>query len=241
MQLVRTPAVDFSPHSLRETLPRGERRGRARWPGDRWSAQQAAPAPPFGLATPTLQTQAQRHACTLGANHLCWGSASIPCYPAITAPALCPPPSAAVRALEDARASGAKVYVHCTAGLGRSPAVAIASLYWFTSMQARQPGWLFWDREEQHAAGDRRSTALGMGCLGVLRTAAGNPPERAHQGMPAPFLPPAAARGVCLFDRHPAVRAQQGGELLMACLGSCRWQRSSRPRAALGLLAPHGT
>ena len=24
MRLVRTPAVDFSPHSLRETLPRGE-------------------------------------------------------------------------------------------------------------------------------------------------------------------------------------------------------------------------
>lgn len=66
MQLVRTPAVDFSPHSLRETLPR------------------------------------------------------------------------AVRALEDARASGAKVYVHCTAGLGRSPAVAIASLYWFTSMQLHE-------------------------------------------------------------------------------------------------------
>lgn len=45
-------------------------------------------------------------------------------------------PAAAVSALEGARASGAKVYVHCTAGLGRSPAVAIASLYWFTSMQA---------------------------------------------------------------------------------------------------------
>jgi hypothetical protein len=27
------------------------------------------------------------------------------------------------------------VYVHCTAGLGRSPAVAIASLYWFTDLQ----------------------------------------------------------------------------------------------------------
>lgn len=63
MRLVRTPAVDFSPHSLRETLPR------------------------------------------------------------------------AVRALEESRASGAKVYVHCTAGLGRSPAVAIAALYWLTPMQ----------------------------------------------------------------------------------------------------------
>lgn len=27
------------------------------------------------------------------------------------------------------------MYVHCTAGLGRSPAVAIASLYWFGGMQ----------------------------------------------------------------------------------------------------------
>lgn len=43
--------------------------------------------------------------------------------------------AAAVRALEQARAAGGKVYVHCTAGLGRSPAVAIASLYWFTDMQ----------------------------------------------------------------------------------------------------------
>ncbi len=29
MQLLRTPAVDFSPHSLRDTLPRGEQRGGA--------------------------------------------------------------------------------------------------------------------------------------------------------------------------------------------------------------------
>lgn len=47
-------------------------------------------------------------------------------------PGLCP---AAVREQELARAAGGKVYVHCTAGLGRSPAVAIASLYWFTDMQ----------------------------------------------------------------------------------------------------------
>ncbi|EFN51916.1 hypothetical protein CHLNCDRAFT_27385 [Chlorella variabilis] len=63
MRLVRTPAVDFSPHSLRDTLP------------------------------------------------------------------------TAVSALERSRAAGDKVYVHCTAGLGRSPAVAIAALYWFTDMQ----------------------------------------------------------------------------------------------------------
>jgi hypothetical protein len=41
----------------------------------------------------------------------------------------------AVAAMERARTLSGKVYVHCTAGLGRSPAVAIAALYWFTSMQ----------------------------------------------------------------------------------------------------------
>ena len=40
----------------------------------------------------------------------------------------------AVAALERARRSRGRVYVHCTAGLGRSPAVAIAALYWFTDM-----------------------------------------------------------------------------------------------------------
>ncbi|XP_002983714.2 phosphoglucan phosphatase LSF2, chloroplastic [Selaginella moellendorffii] len=39
----------------------------------------------------------------------------------------------AVAALESAISSGS-VYVHCTAGLGRSPAVAIAYLYWFCDM-----------------------------------------------------------------------------------------------------------
>lgn len=29
MHLIRTPAVDFSPHSLRNTLPSGERRAQA--------------------------------------------------------------------------------------------------------------------------------------------------------------------------------------------------------------------
>ena len=37
-------------------------------------------------------------------------------------------------ALERARRQHGRVYVHCTAGLGRSPAVAIAALYWFTDM-----------------------------------------------------------------------------------------------------------
>ena len=62
VELIRTPAVDFDPHSLRATLP------------------------------------------------------------------------TAVAALERARRQHGRVYVHCTAGLGRSPAVAIAALYWFTDM-----------------------------------------------------------------------------------------------------------
>jgi protein-tyrosine phosphatase len=61
--LLRTPAVDFDPHSLRATLP------------------------------------------------------------------------SAVAALERARRDHGRVYVHCTAGLGRSPAVVIASLYWFHGIE----------------------------------------------------------------------------------------------------------
>ncbi|CAM6064114.1 unnamed protein product [Sphagnum tenellum] len=40
----------------------------------------------------------------------------------------------AVAELEWAISQGKMVYVHCTAGLGRSPAVAIAYLYWFRDM-----------------------------------------------------------------------------------------------------------
>lgn len=40
----------------------------------------------------------------------------------------------AVAALEWAISQGKMVYVHCTAGLGRAPAVAIAYLYWFHGM-----------------------------------------------------------------------------------------------------------
>ena len=40
----------------------------------------------------------------------------------------------AVAALERARQEHGKAYVHCTAGLGRAPAVAIASLFWNTDM-----------------------------------------------------------------------------------------------------------
>ncbi|GBF97675.1 phosphoglucan phosphatase chloroplastic-like [Raphidocelis subcapitata] len=36
-----------------------------------------------------------------------------------------------VEAMEEAEARGGRVYVHCTAGLGRAPAVCIAYLYWF--------------------------------------------------------------------------------------------------------------
>ncbi|KAG2451020.1 hypothetical protein HYH02_004290 [Chlamydomonas schloesseri] len=41
----------------------------------------------------------------------------------------------AVHTLAGAMASGGRVYVHCTAGLGRAPGVCIAYLYWFTDMQ----------------------------------------------------------------------------------------------------------
>ena len=37
---------------------------------------------------------------------------------------------AACRVLEESLCQGQRVYVHCTAGLGRAPAVAIAWLYW---------------------------------------------------------------------------------------------------------------
>lgn len=40
----------------------------------------------------------------------------------------------AVAALERARREHGKTYVHCTAGLGRAPAVAIASLFWNKTM-----------------------------------------------------------------------------------------------------------
>lgn len=41
----------------------------------------------------------------------------------------------AVAALERALSEGHRVYVHCTAGLGRAPAVCIAFLYWFRELQ----------------------------------------------------------------------------------------------------------
>lgn len=41
----------------------------------------------------------------------------------------------AVRALHRELEAGRRVYVHCTAGLGRAPAVCIAYLYWFQHFQ----------------------------------------------------------------------------------------------------------
>lgn len=41
----------------------------------------------------------------------------------------------AVAALERARLDHGRVYVHCTAGLGRAPGVVIAALYWFSDLQ----------------------------------------------------------------------------------------------------------
>lgn len=43
----------------------------------------------------------------------------------------------AVARLQQVRKMG-RVYLHCTAGLGRSPAVAIASLFWHTDMNLEQ-------------------------------------------------------------------------------------------------------
>jgi len=40
----------------------------------------------------------------------------------------------AVSSVHHAVAQGGRVYVHCTAGLGRAPAVCIAYLYWFMDM-----------------------------------------------------------------------------------------------------------
>jgi protein-tyrosine phosphatase len=41
----------------------------------------------------------------------------------------------AVKAIENELSSGRKVYVHCTAGLGRAPAACIAYIYWFQDFQ----------------------------------------------------------------------------------------------------------
>jgi hypothetical protein len=59
---------------------------------------------------------------------------------------------AAVQALAHALQRGERVYVHCTAGLGRSPAVCIAYMYWFRGMQL--------DRAYKHLT-DIRCAALG--------------------------------------------------------------------------------
>ncbi|KXZ52979.1 hypothetical protein GPECTOR_8g350 [Gonium pectorale] len=44
----------------------------------------------------------------------------------------------AIHTLTQALNSGGRVYVHCTAGLGRAPAVCIAYLYWFCDMQLEE-------------------------------------------------------------------------------------------------------
>ena len=40
-----------------------------------------------------------------------------------------------VKTLQGALSAGGRVYVHCTAGLGRAPAVCIAWRYWFGGLQ----------------------------------------------------------------------------------------------------------
>ena len=44
----------------------------------------------------------------------------------------------AVALLNDARSQRGRVYLHCTAGLGRAPAVAMCSLFWNTGMNLDQ-------------------------------------------------------------------------------------------------------
>ena len=44
--------------------------------------------------------------------------------------------AAVARGLERGADRGGRVYVHCTAGLGRAPAVCIAYLYWFKVARA---------------------------------------------------------------------------------------------------------
>ena len=44
----------------------------------------------------------------------------------------------AVALLNDARSQRGRVYLHCTAGLGRAPAVAMCSLFWNTDMNLDQ-------------------------------------------------------------------------------------------------------
>ena len=39
-----------------------------------------------------------------------------------------------VSVIDRSISEGSKVYVHCTAGLGRAPGAAIAYLYWFRDM-----------------------------------------------------------------------------------------------------------
>ena len=52
-----------------------------------------------------------------------------------------------------------RVYVHCTAGLGRAPAVIIAYLFWFTDMGLDEVSCLL------PSLGDCRGTCAAMGRL----------------------------------------------------------------------------
>lgn len=44
----------------------------------------------------------------------------------------------AVKAIHEELSQGRKVYVHCTAGLGRAPAACIAYMYWFQDFQLEE-------------------------------------------------------------------------------------------------------
>lgn len=54
----------------------------------------------------------------------------------------------AVQAVREAVGNGGRVYVHCTAGLGRAPAVCIAYLYWWQDKAQGEPYTL--DEAYQH-------------------------------------------------------------------------------------------
>ena len=103
--------VDFDPHSLRDMLPAAVSR-----------ISEAARAGAAGVAT-AITSSSALHVCLQtkraeqGFADVCRGGGSIRGLRSRTLPcATC--------------VAGKRVYVHCTAGLGRAPAACIAYLYW---------------------------------------------------------------------------------------------------------------
>ncbi|PNH09919.1 Phosphoglucan phosphatase LSF2, chloroplastic [Tetrabaena socialis] len=119
-------ARDFDPHSLRRTIPGAvQSLSQALSSNGRWVARRGAGAGPVARSRSTVGRVAGSMAsvyarCTVPARA---------CPPAC--PLKTPPPPPLTRDLPRCR----RVYVHCTAGLGRAPAVCIAYMYWFGGMQ----------------------------------------------------------------------------------------------------------